>query len=345
MILVRSLSYRFLSYFLIINTAFTLLFNAIECFEKLTRTNHTTTSTTLTFIKLNFIPSFFDNFSLATWLALVVLIRELALYAEWEGFLLLSIKPKSILYIIACISICLSIVSYIGKEYVFFQLYQQAESVKTKTIKHNNGTLLYDTWFTLKNNNFCHIQQFNYTTNQGIGLTFVTTDQHGIFKTILFANSFKFNHQTEKIQITQATLIQGNQKKIITNKKILFPDLNLNTQKSSNLTLLKLLEEQENNELWNKNINRLLGHLNTALLPILTLILFFMLQRFLYSWSITLIVYPFFLGSSACSQWFINQNAPRIIILLPHFIFLLCMLYLFFSNAKFYQQYKINKNQ
>lgn len=328
-----------------VNTTFTLLFNAIECFEKLTRTTHATINTTLTFIKLNFIPSFFDNFPLAAWLALVLLIRELSLYDEWEGFWLLSIKPLSIFYIIGCVSFCLSGVSYFGKEKLFFHLYQQAESIKTKTMKHNNGTIVNDCWFTLKNNAFCHIHQFNYTTNQGTGLTIVTTNNHGILQKILLADSFTFDHYNEKIQISRGILIQDNQKKFISHKQISIPDLNLTKQKSSRTSLLELLELQENNELWNKTINRLLGYINTALLPILTLIIFFMMQRFFYSWIITLTIYPFFLSFSTCAQWFINQNESRLFIFLPYFIFLLFIVYLFFNNLKFYQRYNINKNQ
>ena len=180
MILVRSLSRRFLLYFFIINSTFTLLFNLIECFEKLTRTKSATAGLTLTFIKLNFIPSFFDNFALAAWLAIVFLIRDLDLYGEWEGLKLLSIKPISIFYIIGCLSLCLSCISYIGKEKLFLNLFKEAESIKKRSIKNNTRTTINETWFTLKNDIFCHIHQFDQITNQGNGLTLIKTNKKGI---------------------------------------------------------------------------------------------------------------------------------------------------------------------
>ena len=346
MILAHSLSRRFLLYFFVINSTFTLLFNLIECFEKLTRTKSATVELTLTFIKLNFIPSFFDNFPLATWFAIVLLIRELDLYGEWEGLKLLSIKPRSIFYIIGCISLGLSGISYIGKEKLFLHLFKQAESVKTNVLKHNNGTTIDETWLTLNNHTFCHIHYFDQATNQGDGLTLITTNEHGIVKTVLLLNKFIFNEQEQKVFFEHGTLLKSGHKKIISQAKISIPCLSKNNNQSTDSTLLTILESKEDPEIWSKKINRFLAHINTLFFPLITILIFFMTQNSLHSWMITLTTYPTFLGITAIAQWLINQNFSRLYILMPYVLFLFFILFLslkkMLSNRRYTIQIKKN---
>jgi hypothetical protein len=310
-----------------------MLFNFIEFFEKLNRMQGPNFLACLTYIKLNFIPSFFENFPVTAWLATLLLIKEFTQHNEWETMTLLQIKPRVLVTLIAGISLMLAGGAYLGREQLFSSLMQKAEAHKLKALKHNNGKILLDEWFNLSPKMFCHIQEFNYQTNQGKELTIIRFDKNNTPQ-VLFARLFSFIPNQQKILFKPFHFLKNQTKKIAVLKA---PFLALKTLQKNNKY------QANEQELWYNKIQKWFDLFHIFLYPIITLAIFLVSIKTRYAWVLAILSYPFFLVAIGFFKWIFTEYNLKIALLFPYLIFFILLFFLWYKNQQSKNLFELKK--
>jgi len=349
MILAKYLLRRFFTHVFLINIGLTLLYNLIEFFEKIIRIKHTTTETTLVFITLSIIPSFFENLPISTWLASCMTLKEMHQQNEWETLHLLNVPLKKIFSLIFVAGLTLMIFNFTGKELVTHQLAQTAEQFKQEQFKQNRSTKLFNQWFVLNNKTlFCYVRYLDIDANQGNELSlFELSDTFKIEK-ITSAKIFMINPQTKTIILPQSTTLLTHEKKQYTeqNKQIkltsFFTQLRMKGESPPlkqifHLVIFdyKTLPDYVYHQLLYLFLNRILIHLLLLLYPLLTFMLFFLfpLHRH-YRWILILIPYPLTAVLFTITDSLMQTIQHGAIALLPYVILSLCTIGTYFSIRK-----------
>ena len=227
MVLTRYIFRRFFTYFFLVNTGLTLLYNFIEFFEKLTRTQNVNVLTIIEFILLNLLPCFFDLIPLGAWLATCLLFRELYQKKELESFQLVGIHPNKILCAFLYCGLMLSFLSFVGKEIIVYPLSQMSEIFKMEQLKRNTYKRLYNQWFMPKNNNFLYFQVLDIEENKGEGVSLLFMDENFVATQKVESKMADLSTKNLTLTLTDATSwsYQTNETNKIKNKTYYLPGL------------------------------------------------------------------------------------------------------------------------
>lgn len=310
MILARYLLTRFFAYTFFINISLTVLFNLVEFFEKMVRVKQTTTHTILVFIALNIIPSFFENLSVASWLASCMTLKEMHQQNEWETLKLLNIPLKKVFSLIFVAGLSLMVFNFAGKEFLSHRIAQTAEQFKQEQFKQSHNKKLFNRWFALNEANektFCHFDYLDLTTKQGREFSLFELSDRFTIQKIISAKTFTVAPEKKEIILPESTTLFAKTKKtsFTQNQRIdlpsLFSQLHIQGESPSlkqitNLMLFgkKTLPNYVYHQLLYLFLNRMLIHLLLLLYPLLTFMLFFLFPHHrYYRWILILTPYPF----------------------------------------------------
>jgi lipopolysaccharide export LptBFGC system permease protein LptF len=338
---------RFFKYLLLINSAFTLLFNFIEFFEKFIRAKHVATSVILKFVCLNTPPSFFENIPVSSWLATCLIIKEFAQQNEWEILQILSINYKKLFNLFLLSGFITMCFCFIGKEKVTLELANKAEKFKLEKFKQNSQQKILNKWLTLSTQSqtenktiFLYFTILDLKTNLGSGLTLIYMTPKFEIESVLTANDFEILPQEQKIFIPEGTSIEIENK---IHEKIkakfleipsLFSQLQLNISIPSLFFLAKNLISEKKilpSEIWNDLLAQLLKklffHLQVLLYPLLTLclfLLFFHLPR--QKWLFIFLPYPLFTLINIIVDTLSQKGYNSLFTIIPYLLLLLAIL-------------------
>jgi lipopolysaccharide export LptBFGC system permease protein LptF len=340
---------RYFKYFFLIDSAFTLLFNFIEFFEKFIHAKHVSTSVVLHFVALNIPPSFFENIPLSCWLATCLVIKEFAQQNEWEFFQILSIDYKKIFSLFFAASFITTIISFIGKEEFTLNLANKAEKFKLEKFKQNSQQKIVNKWLTLvvdeqdlNKNLFCYFNLLDLQSTQGKGLTLIYMTTNFEIEKVITAQDFEVQFKEQKIFIPDGTSIEIENKSHEKLKNIcfsipsFFSQLQLNINIPSLFFLTKNLISDKKIlpfEIWNDILAQLLKkiyfHLQVLIYPILTICLFLLFFHFpLLKWFVIFLPYPLLMLISTVVDTIVQKRLNSILTLIPYLL-LLMIIFLF----------------
>ena len=285
MVLKKYIVKKFFKYFLTISISLTLLFNSIDFFEKFVRIETTTGSQILHYIMLNLIPSFFYYLPVNSWIASILLIRELEQQGEWQILPILNISYKKILNILIGIGLFLALTCFVGKEYVSIKLENKANNYKNHYIKKQLTQKILNKWFVLPNNTYCYFNSLNLKHGEGNGITILSLNKNYTPRKTIFGNNFHLNYDSQTININEASIYKFKSNKIkLKNTKIklpaIFPHLELSYQTPNIGQITKTIISSKNiisEKDWNEILHKLLQRLLSNFQPILYIILGFCL--------------------------------------------------------------------
>jgi len=306
MVLARYLLTRFFLYLFSLTTGITLLFNLIEFFEKMVRTTQATTGDILYFVSLNAIPSFFNNLAIGTWLAICMLLREMHQQHEWETLALLNVSLRPLLKIFAFAGSILVLFSFVGKEHLASNLAHKAELFKQEQFKQQSNKKLFNQWFSLDEQSFCHFPYLDLETGIGSDFEFFELSNQFTLEKIISAPTFTIDTKTKKIRLLEGVSVLAKEKthETFEKKEILLPTFFTQLTMQSKAPKLKqifhllvldkkLLPTHVHHNLLYDFLSRILSHLLLLIYPILTLLFFFVApHRKHYRWILILLPYP-----------------------------------------------------
>lgn len=331
MILARYLFRRFFSYVLWSATLLTLLFNFIEFCEKMVRVQQVGIGAIMHFIYLNFIPSFFDIMPLASCIATLFLIKELAQADEWTSLSILAVSQRSLFKIIASAGLLLCLVYSFGREYLALPLMVKAERYKQVTFKQHAHQKIVNQWMALDAATFCSYAAIDIKSLEGSDLFIISmTPSFTITKT-LHAQHFFLAPSRRAISIPEATSFDsttGLSTKSAHTELIIpsfFSHLNIVHEPPYIKKIVRCLVTDKKylppaiiNELLTSFFKFLTSALLLLIYPLLTLCLFFLGAH--DKWPQKLIVfapYPFLFAITSFTDICVAHGAPAAASLIP----------------------------
>ena len=306
LVITKYFTKKFIINLLASNILITSLFSLVEFFEKIVRFKHSTVEAAINFVALNFIPCFLENLPLSSFVATLLLLKEIYQQNEWEIFHILNIKFKTIFQIIFFTSSIIATLNFFSKEVLIIKISQMAKNFKQEQFKQNNNRKFFNQWINLENKILCHFNYLDMGKNQGQDITILNfSESFELGKTIL-ATDFEINKKEKTVFIPKAKVInsQKNLIKNIKNKTFHMPHLfaQLSSkdtiQSLSDLARLifienKFISKNSYHKLMYDFFERILRHLLIIIYPLLTLILFFLFPHArIYKFAIALTPYP-----------------------------------------------------
>mgnify|MGYP006416101349 FL=1 len=327
---------RFFKHFFSIAIGLTLLFSFVEFFEKMVRVSNSTIITVLKFTALNFLPTFFDSFVLSTWLATCMLIKELHQQQEWETLSILNINNKKLFTLFFWAGTILSLISFTGKELFIHNITNKAETFRMEEFKQRSNKKLFNKWFMLSENLFCHFDYLNRQTNTGNKLTLLYMSKDTAPKKIIMCDTFHINEQTKKIMLTTGHIfnVATNEYKNIFNKQIELPNFYKQLElESQNLNIIHVsyhlwnssatLPHSVKQSLFHILLKKLFNHLQLIFYTLLTFVLFFIIARTsTYKWILILLPYPLITIINTATN-VIAESTQNPLLMIPPYILLL----------------------
>ena len=313
MILVSYFLKRYFKYFFIINSAFTLLFNFIEFFEKIVRLKNSSTGTILHFIGLNILPSFFENFALSSWITTCLLLKEFNQQNEIETFQILNINSKHLFKLFFIAGIITSIISFCGKEFLVLNLLNKSEQFKFEKLKQASKNKIFNKWLTISQTDqknspdiFCYFSYLDLEKNEGKDLLLIYLDSKFKIEKSITCNNFSINFKEKRILAPTSVMFDINQNINIPNKSFdqIFPTFFSQLELNSKIPSLKLLAinlisfrnilpDNIYKELLQQFLKRILSHSLVIIYPLLTFCLFFIIPNPpVIKWILIMLPYP-----------------------------------------------------
>jgi len=160
---------RYILAFVTVSCLLTVLFNAIELFEKILHTT-ASLSTIGTFTFLNLLPSWLTLFPINSWLAMLLTLYLLEAQHEWLTCRLLGIATQKLIYPLALTIASLVFSALIGKHLCIDAIEFRATQFHNQVFKKKTPHLVIDVWYPLAHNAFAHIASFDQKTGNGSGL-------------------------------------------------------------------------------------------------------------------------------------------------------------------------------
>jgi lipopolysaccharide export LptBFGC system permease protein LptF len=289
-----------------INLGLTLLFNLIEFFEKMIRV-HESITVIAQFILLNLLPSFFENLLLSSWLGSCLVIREMYQQNEWEILQLIHVRLRKIFMLIIGAGSLLVFSSFVAQNFFVHTLAQRATQIKQERFKQQHIEEIFNQWFTLKDNVFCHIKYLNSDKKRGEELSILELSPTFIITKITSISEFFLKPNTQEIVVVKGSTLNPQtqeQKEILPHTPLLLPSFF--TQISMHQTtptlhriLYTLMSESSTlpsplfSHLVALCLTHIFDYLLLILLPLLTFVLFFTFPYHRYArWILIFIPYP-----------------------------------------------------
>jgi len=331
MVLVRYIFKRYFLYFSAVTIILAVLSNMVEFFEKLIRVKHAATVTILHFVTLNFLPSIFEYMPVASWLVTCLLMRELHQQYEWEILQILSVSYKKLCSVFLLIGIVLAGISFIGKEYISVSLAFKSERFKQQAFKQSSVQKIINKWILLDQNTILHVGFIDTETNKGSDLLLITMSPDFIIEKTLSVEHFKLDQENQQILIDEGTVysVSDSMYNKIQTEKIfipgLFSQIQINLEMPSLINSIKhlifdkaYLPASLHNELLYQFLKRFLAHFQIILYPLLTFCLFALFSyHAVLPWVAILLVYPFMVLVTACTDSLVRAGFSSWVALLP----------------------------
>lgn len=332
---------RYFKYFFLINSAFTILFNFIEFFEKFIHAKHVATSVVLHFVALNIPPSFFENIPVSCWLATCLLIKEFAQQNEWEFFQILSIDYKKIFNLFLAAGLITATFSFVGKEKLTLHLATKAEKFKLEKFKQNSQQKIVNKWLTLvvdeqnlNKNLFCYFNILDLQSNKGKGLTLIYMTTNFEIEKVITAQDFEIQFNDQKVFIPDGTSIELENKSHEKLKDFsisipsFFSQLQININIPSLFFLTKNLISDKKIlpfEIWNDLLAQLLKkiyfHIQVIIYPLLTICLFLLFFHYpLLKWLMIFLPYPLLTLTSVTVDTIVQKGLNSFLTLIPYLL-------------------------
>ena len=320
----------------------------MEFFEKIVRFKHSTIEAAINFVVLNFVPCFFENLPLSSFVAMCLLLKEIYQQNEWEIFHILNIKFKTIFQIIFFTASIFTVTSFFGKEILVFKLTQIAENFKQQQFKQNDNRNFFNQWINLNDRVLCHFNYLDMENDEGQEISILNFSENFDLEKTIFAKNFKINETEKTITIQKAKVINSKKDTIknIKNKIFSMPHLfaQLNSKdsiqsisKSAKLIFHenKFISKGIYHKLMNDFFERIFRHILIVILPLLTLILFFMFPNAgIYRLAIILLPYPVSIALTTISNSVFQILPIGIISIIPYVILIVAtrILYTYVKN-------------
>jgi len=302
----KYLAKKFITNIVTANILITSLFSLVEFFEKIVRFKDSTAEAAINFVVLNFMPCFFENLPLSSFVAGILLIKEIYQQNEWEIFHILNIKFKKIFKAIFFTTSIIAALSFVGKEIVVFKINEMAESFKQKQFKQTNNRKFFNQWINLDDKILCHFDFLDMESKSGQEISILNFSKNFDLEKTTLAKNFKINKKEKTIFIPEAKVIdpQNNTIQNVENLTFYMPHLlaQLNSKNSiqslgriAKLIFIenKLISKRTYNKLTYDFFERILCHILILIYPLLTLILFFIFPHAeIYRFTIAISPYP-----------------------------------------------------
>lgn len=206
-ILTKYIIKKFIKYFVVISIFLTLICNLIDFIEKFSR-NAGTLKAISSFILLNLIPNLIDMIPVSTYLASILLIKDLEQKNEWEYCYLVGINNKKIINTLIILGITISSFSFISKEFLFLNIERNAQNFKEENLK-NPKNIFSNKWFQIDNSILAHMDTLDTKSLKGTNLNIYIYDE-------TFSLEGKIEYKNFSLDLKNNLLI-GTPKEIIFN--------------------------------------------------------------------------------------------------------------------------------
>lgn len=334
MILFTYLFKRFFAYTLGINFLLTILTTFIEFFEKLAHVNNASINDIVRFLTINFIPSFFDQLAISSWLATMLIIKELLQQHEWDTLKLLRISYKKIFSFLALAGCLLMTSSFILKEKLVVPLTFRAEHFKLKNFKQIAIEKVVNKWLLLDKTTFCYFNILDLAKQEGNDLCIIyMSPQFSIEKTFNCSHFF-VDLKKQEITVPEGTFFttNTNTQQKITHYHFNFPTFFSQTTMHTEIPSLFYLIK---NVIFNKNIlppvvyqeilakifKRILNDLQLIIYPLITFGLFCIFEQMtIFRWISIMLPYPFLTVTNLITENLLSHGAPAWILFIPYIL-------------------------
>ena len=331
MALARYLTRRFLRHLLVVGIGVTLLFTSIEFFEKMMRVETASIGNVLQFLALFFFPTFFEYLPMSTWLAMLLLIREMAQQNEWESLRLLGIGPKKLTRYFTVAGVCLCLFSLAGKEIVTLPLARRAEQFRERVFKQRTPGMVLNTWVILSDRAFCYVGRLDVGTGEGHDFLMITLDKDFALEKTTSAPSFTYDRTTHLLTLSKARVFDSGpgQQEMFETLPLDLPHVgaHLSVEKQI-VSLPKLLRTLIVyaplftlgvwRHMFGMVLKRLVWHLPVGVYPPLLLLLFLLGAPWgRRRWMVLLAVYPGYSVLVSMGEYLVRSGAPTLTFLAP----------------------------
>ncbi|HBS48244.1 TPA: hypothetical protein DEO28_04125 [Candidatus Dependentiae bacterium] len=348
MILARYISKRFFIYFSLVNCGLTLLFNFIEFFEKFSQLQNVTNIEILHFILLNLIPTFFDLFPLACWIATCLLIRDLYQKNEFTNLHVLGIKSNKLLPALFACGLSLSIIGFFGKELISRPIANKSENFKLQHLKKKSNKVIYNQWFLPTDNLFAYFQIIDQEKSTANNILFLFFNEKFELEKKIESKLAVLSPIDHKVFIPNANILNFKTNNLYTSKLETFylPGLFTHLQmhklapsikrQAYNLSLIyRILPYETFNLELGKLISKILGYFQPLLYILLTFCLFFLTpQTIVYRWLLIFSAYPLFLVINSIADFSLQHNSPFWVVIIPYLLVLIFLIIFRFTIFK-----------
>lgn len=211
MIFLRRTLRSYGAYIFFFSCSLTLLVLFVQLLEKSASGNTSSFGALFWYLLLDAFPTFLFVMPIATWLAMLALMRDWLLRAEWEGMLILGISEHALLKMFlifhSVLALLFMLLYYAGGDF----LAQQAAHFKRYHLKKKEtiSTVIEHKLLLLDTHTCCFIEHYDPQKDKGSGLFLFALDQnstHGeknyrLFKTFYYDKKKQvlLNNQHEQI--------------------------------------------------------------------------------------------------------------------------------------------------
>jgi len=339
MILFWYLTRRFLSYVFSITFLLTFLFNFIEFFEKLMRAKQTSVAVITYFLRLNFVPTFFDLLAIGTWLGTCFLLKELCWRHEWDLLNLLTYIPGRLLTFAMWMGISISLFALVAHEQYVAPLAFKAERFKQEKLKQGVKHRLVTTWLELDNNRMCYFSVLDPQTGDGEDLLLISMSPQFLLERMVRAPHFHVDFKTMNIHIPHGMVVDSGEQKeqsvtdISLSVPAFFSQLSISLEApllwnlSKKLMFAKhLLPRGVYDELLGSLLLKIGYFLQILLYPLLTVCVFMCIHHPVVQWIAALSVYPVMLVSTQIVDILFHYGLSPLVLLLHYLLFIIMAL-------------------
>lgn len=296
---------RFLLYFVGISLFFSLLFNLIEFFEKLVRVSSVYCADVVYFVFLHFAPSCIEFLPLASWLSIILMIREYHQRQEWQTLSLLMISKKKLISLLLMAGIGSALSSCVVNEWLVVPIAHKAEDFRRETFKQVKSGKITNKILWLPGNVFCSIGLFDVQAREGSDLTIIFLSASYGLEKVYKADRFKLSDESDQLCLIKGFLFLPdlNNRYELNDNIVTIPHFSVNMYKDQEVlrlsTMIKnvsffsdTLSKEAFSDILQQLLKRLLFYLQIILYPALTFFIFCMAESFgHWKWLMLLVPY------------------------------------------------------
>ncbi len=311
---------RYVSYVVGIALFFAGLSNLVEFFEKLIRVSGASVTDIAHFVFLHFGPSFIEYMPLASWLAVVLIIREYHQRHEWDTLSLLMITKRTLCLLFFFSGCFVALGAFFLNECLVVPISSKAERFRSETFKKLTHGTINNKSMWLPNNIFCSIDLLDVQKNEGDGLVLVCLSPSFTLEKVYTIDRFKLDAEQNQLHFYNGFVFSSLDKRTteINNFSLKMPSflasLRMHYEVPRIWTLTKTLMLHRHVlayaayfDTLQQLIKRLLFYLQIMVYPLLTIFLFYLAEPFgSWKWLALLVPYGLLTGFEALILYLIK---------------------------------------